>query len=289
MRNAIEVKNLTKHFKTFTLDTVSFTVPRGYITGFIGPNGSGKTTTIKSMLSMIKADGGEIQVLGKTISSKDVAYMQEIGVVMDSPTLVKEWTMVEVNQVFSLFYSNWDETCFFNYLKRFSIDTSLRVQELSRGMGVKLMIAVALSHEAKILILDEPTSGLDPVAREEVCDLLQEFVCDEAHTVLFSTHITSDLEAIADNIVFILNGSILYSGPTQDLLERYVIVKGGLDDLEGLDASTLIGLKKHSTGFECMMLIEKISSNSNGLLIEPITLDQIIIFFNRGGTHESNS
>lgn len=170
-------------------------------------------------------------------------------------------------------------------MSRFKIASDVKVKELSRGMSVKLALALALSHHPDLLILDEPTSGLDPVAREEICEILQEFVSNEARSVLFSTHITSDLESIADYIVFILNGEIVYAGTKDDLLESYVIIKGGNSDLQQLDARTLIGLKTNDTGFEAVVHRNECPEKSD-ILIEPITLDELIVFFNRGGYHE---
>ncbi|WP_440896686.1 ABC transporter ATP-binding protein [Amphibacillus sp. Q70] len=286
MNSVIAVSKLSKRYSQFQLNEVSFDVPKGFITGFIGPNGSGKTTTIKSILSYIKPNSGDIAIFNESIQKSDISYMQNIGVVLDTPSLVKDWTMKDVEQVYALFYQNWQAEKFFNYLSRFGIHDSLSVKELSRGMTVKLMIAAALSHEAKLLVLDEPTSGLDPIAREEICELLQEFVSDENHSVFFSTHITSDLEAIADYIVFVLNGKIVYSGTKDHLLEEYVLVKGGPDDLKLLNKDRLIGLKEHPTGFKVLMQSKDIKARNETLIIEPVTLEQLIIFFNRGGQHE---
>lgn len=247
MSNAIKVENLIKTYPSFALKGVSFEVPKGYITGFIGPNGAGKTTTIKSIISFLKPDGGTIELLGEK-RNEGKNTLVKLGVVMDTPYLVKDWTIQDVENVVMPFYSTWDGDRFKSLLDRFGIAKSLKVRELSRGMTVKLSVSIALSHGAELLILDEPTSGLDPVAREEICELLQEFVSEESHSVLFSTHITKDLESIADYIVFILHGEILYAGPKEDLMEVYGLLKGGLSDLPLLSHVHLIGLKKNSVG-----------------------------------------
>ena len=247
MSNAIKVENLIKTYPSFALKGVSFEVPKGYITGFIGPNGAGKTITIKSILSFIKPDGGTIELLGEK-RNEGKNTLEKVGVVMDTPYLVKDWTIQDVENAVMPFYSTWDGDRFKSLLDRFGIAKSLKVRELSRGMTVKLSVSIALSHGAELLILDEPTSGLDPVAREEICELLQEFVSEESHSVLFSTHITKDLESIADYIVFILHGEILYAGPKEDLMEVYGLLKGGLSDLPLLSHVHLIGLKKNSVG-----------------------------------------
>lgn len=280
MNNSIEVKSLTKNYPQFTLKNVSFDIPAGYITGFIGPNGSGKTTTIKSILNMIQPQSGSIDVLGKAIAQHPET-MESVGIVLDNPLLVQDWTLLDVEQALAPFYRQWDTGIFQQLLERFKLNTAYKVKDLSRGMKVKLMIAIALSHHAQILILDEPTSGLDPVAREEIGELLQDFVKDEIHSVLFSTHITSDLEAIADFIVFILDGTIVYSGTKDALLDSYVLIKGDLETLETLDHSSLIGVRTHATGFEAMTAKTAPEALPASLLIERVNLEQIILFFNR--------
>lgn len=285
MTSAIKVEKLRKSYSSFTLNDISFEVPEGYITGFIGPNGAGKTTTIKSILSFLRPDGGSIEVLGHKETERGNA-LDQVGVVMDTPYLVKDWTVREVENAVRPFYRAWDEERFQHLLNRFGIQKSLKVKELSRGMSVKLSVSIALSHGAELLILDEPTSGLDPVAREEICELLQEFVAEEKHSVLFSTHITKDLEAIADYIVFILNGEILYAGQKDVLMESYGLLKGGLQELSGVAHLDLIGLKKNRLGFEALVKKEDASSLPEGVLLEPVTLDELIIYFHRGG-HEA--
>ncbi|MGL6200341.1 MAG: ABC transporter ATP-binding protein [Lachnospiraceae bacterium] len=282
MYNDLEVRGLNKSYDTFSLKDVSFEVPTGYIMGFIGRNGAGKTTTIKSILNMVNYQSGEIRVFGSDSKNKDGRLNGQIGVVMDSPFYVEDWTVADVEKAVSPFYTHWDSSKFKNLLKRFDIDRKKTVKELSRGMKVKLMIAVALSHEAKLLILDEPTSGLDPVARDELCDLLSEFVTNENKSILFSTHITTDLEKIADYITFILDGKIIFTGSKEELLENYVLVKGGLDEISVEDKKRIIGLREHSTGFEGMAESVNIGRLPKSLLIEPITLDEIIIYMNKG-------
>lgn len=281
MDNAINVNGLKKKYKQFLLDSISFDVPKGYITGFIGPNGSGKTTTIKSILSYIRPDEGKIHVLDEEVKEGN-AYLEKIGVVMDAAFLVKDWSVKDVEKSLAPFYCNWDSKVFHEYLQRFKIHETLKVKELSRGMTVKLMIAAALSYGAELLVLDEPTSGLDPVAREEICEILQEFVRDEKHSVFFSTHITSDLEEIADYIIFLINGKIVYKGEKDQLMENYLLIKGGKKELQSLDQEKLIGLRTHATGFEAVILKEDTTHLKEQLIMEPISLEKLIIFFNRG-------
>ena len=282
MNNALEVRNLNKSYGAFSLKDVSFEIPKGYVMGFIGSNGAGKTTTLKSILNLIKYQSGEVKIFGMDIKDNADLINEQIGVVMDSPLYVEDWTAADVEKATSPFYRNWDGARYSELLKKFDIDKKKKVKELSRGMKVKLMIAAALSHNAKLLILDEPTSGLDPVARDELCDLLGEFVTDENRSILFSTHITADLERIADYITFILDGRIIYSGLKENLLEKYVMVKGGTEEVNAEQKKLIIGLREHSTGFEGLAELNNIGTLPKGLLTVPVTLDEIIIFMNKG-------
>lgn len=281
--NILSVKDLNKQFPGFLLDNVSFALPEGYVMGFIGPNGAGKTTTIKSILGMVNPDSGAIELFGQPANNK--ALMRDIGVVMDLPFYADDWTARDVQSALRPFYKNWDTAAFGAYLVRFAIDTGKKVKDLSRGMKVKLMVAVALSHNARLLILDEPTSGLDPVARDELLDILREFMCESKRGILFSTHITSDLEKIADFVTYINGGKIIYTGERDALLECYRVVKGGPGELNAAQRQQLIGLREHPTGFEALVKAQDIPALPNSALIEPATLDDIVIYFNKGGAH----
>jgi ABC-2 type transport system ATP-binding protein len=278
MENILEVKGICKTYGNFSLKEVSFDVPKGFICGFIGPNGAGKTTTLKSILGIVKPDSGEIKIFG---SNETIANNEKVGVVMDSPMYVDEWKISDVSTALSPFYRNWDENLFDKYLKQFELEKKKKVKDLSRGMKVKLQIAAALSHDAELLILDEPTSGLDPVARDEICDLLREFVSNEKNSVIFSTHITSDLEKTADYIVFILGGKIVFTGEKDRLLEKYVRVTGGMNEVTSEQKKLLIGFREHVTGFEAMTETENLRKLPKTLFKEKINLDEIIIFINK--------
>jgi ABC-2 type transport system ATP-binding protein len=247
--------------------------------GFIGPNGAGKTTTIKLLLNVIKGNSDNVKLFGQ---AGNVVQNKQIGVVMDIPMYVEDLTLRDVEKAISSFYSNWDKNKYTDYLKRFGLESKKKVKELSRGMKVKLQIVVALSHDANLLILDEPTSGLDPVARDEICDLLREFVSDETKGVLFSIHITADLDKTADYLTFILNGSIAFTGTKDELFEKYMRVTGGLHDLNTDQKGFVIGYREHSTGFEGMLETTNSSKLPKTVMIERITLDEIIIFLNKG-------
>ena len=204
--NKIEIKKLKKNYQNFALKDVNFSIPEGYVTGFIGRNGMGKTTTIKSILSLIQYQGEILSIHG---DDKTKLNNQKIGVIMDDSFLAKDWNMELVNQAMKVGYDEWNENAYWKFLEKFNIDKKLKVKELSRGMKIKLMLSIALSHNAELLILDEPTSGLDPSMREEFVEVISDYMQDDNHTVLFSTHITQDFETIADYIVFIDNGEIV--------------------------------------------------------------------------------
>ena len=282
MNNLIEVKSLCKNYAGFSLDNVTFSVPKGYIMGFIGPNGAGKTTTIKSILGMIANDGGEVTLFGEKVSTDSPQLKEDVGVVMDLPFYVDDWKVKNVEAAISPFYSRWNHDTFESLIRKFDIDKNKKVKDLSRGMKVKLMLATALSHDAKLLILDEPTSGLDPVARDELMELLLKFVSDENNSVLFSTHITSDLEKVADFITFIIGGKIEFTGERDELLERYRLIKGGTSELTVDQKKNIIGYREHSFGFEGMIRADNINKMPAGIIAEKISLEEIIVFMNKG-------
>lgn len=283
MEYVLEVTSLEKQYENFSVKNISFKVPKGYIMGFIGPNGAGKTTTIKTILGMLNISSGNIKLFGKDSQGMNGQFNDKIGIVMDTPYFAEDWNASDIETAVSPFYQHWNSETYASLLEKFSIDRKKKLRDLSRGMKVKLMVSVALSHHATFLVLDEPTSGLDPVAREELCDLLSEFVTDENNSVLFSTHITSDLEKIADYITFILNGEIVYTGFKDDLMENYSLAKGSLYEINEEQRKLLIGAREYSTGFEAMVKTSDIRKLPNELLTEPITLDEIIVFMNKEG------
>lgn len=278
MTNKIEVRNLKKTYDNFVLGENSLEIKKGFITGFIGKNGMGKTTTIKSLLSLINYDG-EIIVDGKDV--KDLEYLQDVGIIMDDSFLSKDWKITLVNEAMKCGYENWKEEKFFEYVKNFGIEKNKKVKELSRGMKIKLMFSIALSHEANLLILDEPTSGLDPSMRDELTDMLKEFVEDEENTVLFSTHITEDLDRIADYIIFIDDGKIIDSCSKEEFLEKYLILKGGSEDIDLLKNFDLLGIKSNSTSFEA--LVKKIEKENipEDLFVENPDINKILVLYGR--------
>lgn len=286
MKDAIRIENLKKTYTDFSIDNISLSVPKGFITGFIGPNGSGKTTVIKTIMSLVKAEEGTITI-NNDYSVEDTGMLNSMAFVTDSNYLSKDWTADDSRKIFKMFFDSWDDAKFYNLLERQDLPRNKKIKGFSKGMQMKLMISIALSYESKILILDEPTSGLDPSSRYQIMDLIQEYVETGERTVLFSTHITSDLEQIADYILFILKGRIIYSGSKDDLLESFVIVKGGLDDIN-LVKEKVIGLKENKSYFEG--LIEtKYRISDKRLTYETVSLDDLIVFMNRGEYNEENN
>jgi ABC-2 type transport system ATP-binding protein len=299
MNNLLEINGLSKSYGAFALENVSFAIPKGYIMGFVGPNGAGKTTTIKAILKISRFQAGSVKLFGAELGAEPGAGVgagtgaepgagapsqnERLGVVMDTPFYVDEWTVCDVETALAPFYPHWDSGIYHASLRRFGIDGRKKIKELSRGMKVKAQIAAALCHEAELLILDEPTSGLDPAARDEICDILRDFVTDENRGVLFSTHITADLEKTADYITFIMDGRIVFTGAKEELLEKYTRVAGGLDEISPAQKKLVVGYREHGTGFEGMIETAQIRAMPETLLTEPITLDEIIIFRNREG------
>ncbi len=221
MSDALAVSGLSKSYEGFKLDSVSFTLPAGKVMGFVGQNGAGKTTTIKLILNMIQRSSGEIKVYGLDNIADELAIKQQLAAVFDEIFFVDAWRVREVEAVIKGFYSGWDSALYASHLKNFELSVDKHIKDLSRGMKMKLMLAVAMSHGAKLLILDEPTSGLDPVARDELLDILRDYVSDGEKSVFFSTHITSDLERCADLITLIEHGRIYFSGSEADLLAKF--------------------------------------------------------------------
>ncbi|MDR0885836.1 MAG: ABC transporter ATP-binding protein [Clostridiales Family XIII bacterium] len=281
--NILEVNHLSKRLGTFALDDVSFALPQGFIMGFIGENGAGKTTTIKLMLNMLAKDKGEIKIFGQEHLQYEREIKERIGVVMDSPYYVDAWTMLDIEHAVSSFYSKWDHSRYMNLLEHFSLEPKKQLKALSRGMKMKLMVAVALTHDPDLLILDEPTSGLDAVARNELMEILRIFMTDERKGVLFSTHITSDLEKVADYITLIHKGRILETQTKDELLEKYLVVKGGLNLLTTEQRQMLIGYREHSVGFDGLIDCASLRHLPTSIVTEPSNFDEIMIRFNMGG------
>lgn len=280
MNNILKVKNLSKSYGDFSLNHINFELPMGYIMGLIGPNGSGKTTTIKSILNMVKPEKGQIVIFNQDHINAEQSIKSDIGVVFDDNYFVDEWKMADVEKSYALFYPQWNSEKFWSLLKRFHISKDKCVNQLSKGMQMKLMLSCAFSYDAKLLILDEPTSGLDPVSRDELLEILSNYIEDGEHSVLFSTHITSDLEKIADYITYIHLGRLVFTGSKEEFVEGYRMVTGDKKLLTSELKNKLIGLKIFSTGFEGLMETKDLSY-AEGTEIIQVTIDDIVIYTNR--------
>ena len=279
MKYAIEVKGVSKDYGDFKLDNISFSIPEGYICGFIGQNGAGKTTTIKLILEIIKRDGGEIRVFGEEVEGKPL-LKEDIGVVYDEMGFHDFLTPKDINTIMKNVYANWQEETFYLYLKRFSLPAKKACGKFSRGMRMKLQIAVALSHSAKLLIMDEPTSGLDPIVRNEILQIFQEYIMEENHTILLSSHITSDLERIADMLVFINGGKIILSGNKDELLEKHGLMKCKKTDLELNEQEDVVSTRQSAFGIE-VLVKDRVSCTKKyaDKVIEEATLEEIMVFY----------
>lgn len=276
MEYALKLENVTKEYKDFTLDNISISLPKGCIMGFIGENGAGKSTTIKLILDLINRDVGTITILGKDNKNEIQSIKENIGVVMDEPCFPENLNVAEINKIMKKIYKTWDENKFLNFLGKFSIPQGKSIKDYSRGMKMKLSIAVSLSHDTKILIMDEATSGLDPIVREEILDIFLDFIQDESHSIFISSHIISDLEKICDYITFIHNGKIIFSESKDDLLEDYGILKCSEDELNKLNRDIIKGIRKNKFGIEALVLKNNVKGN---YIIDKAGIEDIMIFY----------
>lgn len=278
--NAIEIKDLTKKYDGFTLDSISFDVPKGCIMGFIGQNGAGKTTTIRALLNIIKTDGGTINMLGLDHIKDEYAIKEQIAAVFDELPFHESFTANQVNIMFKGLYGNWNEQQFFSYLDRFSLPRKKKLKKFSKGMKMKLQIATALSHGARLLIMDEATTGLDPVVRNEILDIFREYIQDENNSILMSSHITSDLEKIADCVTFIDKGKILLTGFKDDILERHAVLKCTKADFEAIPAGDYISARVNDFGAELMVAdISAAKRQYPEFTFDRTTLEEIMLFY----------
>ena len=277
--SAIRLDAVVRRQGTFTLGPLDMTVPAGMVTGFVGPNGAGKTTAIKAMLGMVGIDAGSISVL----DGAPGARRDRIGVVLDAVALPREWTAVSAARNLERFYPDWDRDLLDDLLTRLDVPARVKVKDLSRGQGVKLQLALALAHRPELLILDEPTSGLDPVARLEVLDILSDFLIAEGRTVLFSTHITSDLERIADHLHIIGAGRTRFAGPLSDLVEQWAMARGPVSALTPEVEAVLTGTRRNGAGaFSGLIRTADTAVFGPDVLIEPPSIDEAVVAMTRG-------
>lgn len=281
--NALEVYGLTKRYPDFLLNEVSFAVPRGTIVGLIGENGAGKSTTIKAILNLIKKDAGQIEILGRKEQEIDFDTRNRIGVVFDKHNFPASMSPNNLGKLLETVYPLWDRNLYWELLKKLSLPLNRKIKKLSKGMKMKLAIAVALSHHSEILILDEATSGLDPIVRDDILDILLEFVQEENHSILVSSHITSDLEKIADYIVFLHEGRVVFSKPKDELRYYYGIMKCGAAQFDKIDRADIVAYRKQD--FEWQILVadrNEAQKKYPDSIIDPATLDDIMLLFIKG-------
>lgn len=279
--NAIDCRGLHKTYEGFALHDLSFSLPSGSILGLVGENGAGKSTTLRLLMNTIDRDAGSVSLLGMDNQSKDfLRVKQDIGIVLDESCLPETLTAREVGKLMALTYERWEPKTFSGYLTRFSIPLDKANKDFSRGMKMKLALAVALSHRAKLLLLDEATSGLDPMVREEVLDILLDFTREEDHTVVLSSHIVSDLEKVCDYIAFLHQGKLLLFEEKDRLLEEYALVRLPAAQLQELDPAAIAGQRVGPYGAEALVRREKIPAD---FVMEHTSLEDIILFLARKG------
>lgn len=287
--NILEIQGLCKKYEDFALQDVSFTLPKGYIMGFVGENGSGKTTTIRSILNMAHMDSGKISVFGLDSVTDSIIIKERLGVVFDSLYLAEHLNVKQIESQLRPFYKDWDSAEFAKRVKDFDLPDNRKCGDFSKGMKMKLMIAIALSHKAELMILDEPTSGLDPVARDELLDILAEYIEDENRGVLFSTHITADVERIADFVTILHAGKVWYTGTKDDLSEGYAVLKGDEKDIPDDVKPKLIGFHNYRNGFEALIRTEDLAGLPASLESEKASIDEILVYIAKEAKHERHS
>ncbi|GAB3048331.1 ABC transporter ATP-binding protein [Virgibacillus ainsalahensis] len=291
MENILEVRNVEKRFPDFELKDINFNVKKGFITGFIGPNGAGKSTTIRCIMDLINKDRGSIRIFGKSHEQDTEAIKQRIGFVYDENYFYEDLSIEQNKRVIAPFYREWSDDVFHYYIDMFDLPRRKRVKWLSKGMKVKFSLAMALSHNPQLIIMDEPTSGLDPVFRRDLLEMLQDIIQDENKAVFFSTHITTDLEKIADYITFIHNGGIVFSKEKDELLDQYAVVKGPKEVLSEAARSMLIGVRETDAGFEGLLADrgQFPEGMENKVLMERPSLEDIIFYTAKGEKNASES
>ena len=285
MNSTLILKNVNKKYEksNFAIKDISFSVPEGSIVGFIGENGAGKSTTMNCILNVIRRDSGTIEIFGREMTDEDIDIRENIGVVYDSNNFPEYLTAKQLADILGRIYSKWDDSCFEQFLRRFGLPESQKIKTYSRGMSMKLAVAVALSHDSKLLILDEATSGLDPIMRDEILDVLLEFVKQENHSILLSSHITSDLEKIADYIVFIHNGEIILNKTKDELIYEYGVIRCSENDFHNILSEDILSSMKKDYQIDVLIknrkLIEKKYKN---LIVDSVSLDEIMLLLVKG-------
>lgn len=280
MKAVLEVSNLKKEMNDFRLEGLNFSLYEGCITGFIGVNGSGKTTTLKTILGLYPHDEGSVTIFGKDSKKDEYSVKNRIGVVLDEGYFYEEMTLREMKSVIAPAYSKWDESVFLHYIHQFNLNLNQKIATLSKGMKMKFAIALALSHHADLLIMDEPTSGLDPLIREELMEIILEYMKEDGKSVFFSTHITSDLDKIADHLILIDNGRIVFNEHKDELLERHSIVKGDYGFINDYTRSLFLRLRQTTFGFEGITdQLDEVKEQMDDVIIESPSIEEVMLAY----------
>lgn len=280
MDRMLTVSHVSKKYPGFSLEDVSFELPSGSIMGLVGENGAGKTTTLKLILNELRRDRGEITVFGMDNRKQEQQIKEQLGVVFDESYFHQEFQARDIGKIMRSVYRQWDDALYNQYLQQFQLPPTKIIKDYSRGMKMKLSIATALAHRPKLLILDEATSGLDPIVRNEMLDLFLDFIQDEGHSILFSSHITSDLEKVADYITFLHAGKVVFSRSKDDLMYQYGVAKCGASQFEKLDRADIIGYRHSAFGYEVLVSDrDRCKRKYPGLVIDNTTLDEIMLFY----------
>lgn len=283
MENVIEIKGLTKKYNNFELSNVTFAIPEGCIAGFIGLNGSGKTTTIRTMLGLASKDSGEVNLLGKNFSENEAYIKNSIGIVFDDGYLYESLKMKDMKNIVSGAYSNWDENKYYELMNKFSLNENQVIETLSKGMKMKFALTLALSHNAKLLIMDEPTSGLDPLIRKELMEILNNFMKNGGKGVFYSTHITSDLDKFADMVVFINKGKIIFVKDKDELLDSFVLIKGNNKQLNSENRKYIFSLKETDYGFSGITnQLSILKQSISDIVVERANIETLMLALTEG-------
>ncbi len=287
MENVVELKKVTKKFKDFSVGNMDLQVKRGFVTGFIGANGAGKSTTIKMMMNLLKPDAGEVKLFGLDYKTHEKEIKERIGFVYDGNIFYEGLNLKDIKRIVGPAYKRWNDTLFYRYVEQFELPLNKAIKNFSKGMQMKASLAIALSHHAELIIMDEPTAGLDPIFRRELLDLLQELMLDGDRTIFFSTHITTDLDRIADYIAFIQNGQLVFNHSTHDVAENYALVKGGIELLDRDTEKAFVHVHRAPTGFKALTDNIKGVNNIFGdsVVIEQASLEDIMYYFKGGIQH----
>lgn len=281
--NILEIRELSKDYGDFVLDKISFSLPRGVIMGLIGENGAGKSTTINCILNEIQKSSGTIRIFGKDHSTDEIEIKDKLGVVFDENHFPDIFTPEEIGKFMSGIYSAWEWQLYHQFLEKFELPKDKKIKDFSKGMKVKLAFAVALSHNAELLILDEATSGLDPIIRDDVLDMLIDFVQDESHSVLVSSHITSDLEKVADYITFIHKGKLVFTQDKDTLIDNYGIISCGAAVFDTINKSEVIAYRKEDYQFKVLVNNRtKAAKQYPNAIVSPATIEEIMLFYIKG-------